>query len=141
MSPIRDMAEKFFVACETGEGWDGCQVYCHADATFSSQAGALEGVDTLQGYTDWMKGLLTPLPDGKYELVHSRSTMRGRAWPLMSCSGEPTLARAVRCRLQERRWKQTMSTSWIRRRSHPPHDEDLGRWDQPEAARVGVANS
>ena len=68
MSPIRDMAEKFFVACETGEGWDGCHVYCHADATFSSQAGALEGVDTLQGYTDWMKGLLTPLPDGNYEL-------------------------------------------------------------------------
>ena len=68
MSSIRDTAEKFFVACETGEGWDGCPEYCHAGATFSSQAGALGGVDTVQGYTDWMKGLLTPLPDGNYEL-------------------------------------------------------------------------
>jgi predicted ester cyclase len=68
MSQIRDTAEKFFVACETGEGWDGCHDYCHADATFSSQAGALEGVETLQAYAEWMKGLLTPLPDGNYEL-------------------------------------------------------------------------
>ena len=28
----------------------------------------MEGIDTLQGYTDWMKGLLTPVPDGHYEL-------------------------------------------------------------------------
>ena len=68
MSAIRDTAEKFFVACETGEGWDGCHEYCHADATFSSQAGALEGVATVQGYTEWMRGLLTPVPDGNYEL-------------------------------------------------------------------------
>jgi predicted ester cyclase len=68
MSSIRETAEQFFDACETGKGWDGCQAYCHAGATFSSQAGALEGVDTLQGYTDWMKGLLTPVPDGRYEI-------------------------------------------------------------------------
>jgi predicted ester cyclase len=29
---------------------------------------ALEGIDTLEAYTEWMKGLLTPLPDGSYEL-------------------------------------------------------------------------
>ena len=68
MSSIRETAEQFFDACETGKGWDGCQAYCHPDATFSAQAEALEGVETLQGYTDWMKGLLTPVPDGHYEV-------------------------------------------------------------------------
>jgi predicted ester cyclase len=33
-----------------------------------TEAGALAGVDTLEGYTDWMKGLFTPVPDGHYEL-------------------------------------------------------------------------
>lgn len=65
---IRDVAERFFEACETGQGWGGCQQYCHAGATFSAQADALSGVDTLEGYTEWMKGLFTPIPDAHYEL-------------------------------------------------------------------------
>jgi predicted ester cyclase len=68
MSSIRDTAERFFEACETGKGWEGCRQYCHPDATFSAQAGALAGVDTLQAYTEWMKGLFTPVPDGRYEV-------------------------------------------------------------------------
>ena len=60
MSSIRETAEQFFVACETGKGWDGCQSYCHEGATFSSQVGVLEGVDTVEGYSEWMKGLFTP---------------------------------------------------------------------------------
>jgi predicted ester cyclase len=68
MNSMKKTAEQFFEACETGQGWDKCQQYCHADASFSAQADALAGVDTLKGYTDWMKGLLTPLPDGRYEL-------------------------------------------------------------------------
>lgn len=68
MSEMRSTAEKFFDACETGKGWAGCSQYCHDDATFSAQAGALDGVTTLQGYTEWMKGMFTPLPDGRYEL-------------------------------------------------------------------------
>ncbi|HEY6149627.1 MAG TPA: ester cyclase [Gaiellaceae bacterium] len=68
MSSIRDTAQKFFDACETGKGWDGCQAYCRPEATFSAQSAALDGIDTLEGYTDWMKGLLTPVPDGRYEL-------------------------------------------------------------------------
>jgi predicted ester cyclase len=68
MTPIRDTAERFFDACETGRGWDGCKQYCHTGATFSAQAGALTGITTLEGYTNWMKGLLTPVPDGRYEL-------------------------------------------------------------------------
>jgi len=65
---IRNVAERFFEACETGQGWDGCKQFCHPDATFSAQAGALSGVDSLEGYTEWMKGLLTPIPDASYEV-------------------------------------------------------------------------
>ena len=68
MSAMRDSAHQFFDACETGKGWEACREFCHPDATFSAQAGALADVDTLEGYTEWMKGLFTPVPDGQYEL-------------------------------------------------------------------------
>ena len=68
MSNHLEQAKLFFEACETGKGWGGCREYCHANATFSAQTAALEGIDTLQAYTDWMQGLLTPIPDGHYEL-------------------------------------------------------------------------
>ncbi len=68
MSSIKEVAERFFDACETGGGWEVCREFCHADASFSAQAGALEGVDTVESYTEWMKGLFTPIPDGSYEL-------------------------------------------------------------------------
>ena len=68
MAPIKDTARQFFDACETGKGWQACSQYCHAGATFSAQAGALGGVDTLEAYTEWMKNLLTPVPDGDYEV-------------------------------------------------------------------------
>lgn len=38
------------------------------EATFSAQAAALADVKTLEAYTEWMKGLFTPLPDGNYEV-------------------------------------------------------------------------
>lgn len=68
MSSIESVAQKFFDACETGRGWEGCNEHCHPNATFSAQTEALAGIDTLQAYTDWMKDLLTPLPDGSYEV-------------------------------------------------------------------------
>jgi len=68
MSSIKETAWRFFDACETEQGWHGCRQYCHPGATFSAQAGALADVRTLQAYTDWMKGLLTPVPDGRYEV-------------------------------------------------------------------------
>ena len=68
MSSIKGVAERFFDACETGQGWEGCKECCYPDATFSAQAGALEGVHTLEAYTEWMKGLFIPVPDGSYEL-------------------------------------------------------------------------
>jgi len=68
MSSIKEQAEQFFDACETGKGWETCQNFCHPDASFSAQAGALADVDSVESYTEWMKGLLTPVPDGHYEL-------------------------------------------------------------------------
>lgn len=68
MSGMKETAAQFFEACETGKGWATCRRFCHPDATFSAQAGALTDVATLEGYTEWMKGLFTPVPDGRYEL-------------------------------------------------------------------------
>ena len=64
-----DTAHAFFVACETGKGWAECAQYCHADASFSAQSGAIAEIATLADYTEWMKGLLTPIPDGAYHLT------------------------------------------------------------------------
>ena len=68
MSSIKEEAKQFFDACDTGKGWEACRQYCHPQATFSAQADALAGVDTLEAYTEWMKGLLTPVPDGRCEV-------------------------------------------------------------------------
>lgn len=65
---ISQTAHAFFDACETGKGWAACEAYCTSDATFSAQADALGEVTTLEGYAEWMKGLLVPIPDGHYEL-------------------------------------------------------------------------
>lgn len=62
-------AHAFFEACETGQGWAACEAFCHADATFACQADALAETATLAAYADWMKGLLTPVPDGRYVLT------------------------------------------------------------------------
>jgi predicted ester cyclase len=45
-----------------------CQQFCTPDASFSAQAEPLADIHTLEQYTDWMKGMLTILPDGRYEL-------------------------------------------------------------------------
>jgi hypothetical protein len=68
MASITEVAKEFFVACETGKGWDGCRAYCKPDATFVAQAEPLADVRSLQQYTDWMKGVLAILPNGRYEL-------------------------------------------------------------------------
>jgi len=64
-----ETATAFFEACETGQGWDGCKAFCHDGASFSCQADALAETTTLAAYADWMQGLLTPVPDGRYKLT------------------------------------------------------------------------
>jgi predicted ester cyclase len=78
MADITSIAQAFFTACETGQGWEGCQAYCTAGASFASQAEPLAGVATLKDYTEWMKGLLTFMPGGTY-VVKSFATDTERA--------------------------------------------------------------
>ena len=68
MTQITKVAEAFFDACETGEGWGVCSAYCAPNATFSAQASPLGDVKTLEQYTDWMKGILTVFPGARYEV-------------------------------------------------------------------------
>ena len=63
------IAREFFEACEAGQGWEGCRAYCLPNATFAAQSEPLAEIRTLQAYTEWMKGLLTVLTDGRYELI------------------------------------------------------------------------
>ena len=62
-------ARAFFEACETGQGWAACEPFCQTDAGFSAQSGAIAEITTLADYADWMRGLLTMLTDGSYELT------------------------------------------------------------------------
>ena len=68
MSSITETARAFFTACEEGKGWETCSAYCTPQATFSAQSEALADVKTVEQYTEWMKGILTVLTDGRYEL-------------------------------------------------------------------------
>jgi predicted ester cyclase len=64
-----ETAQSFFQACETGQGWDTCAQWCTDAASFACQSDALAETTTLAAYCDWMKGLLTPIPDGRYVLT------------------------------------------------------------------------
>ena len=68
MASITEQAHAFFEACEAGKGWSGCRAYCTPDATFAAQAEPLADIKTLEQYTEWMKGLMTVLTDGSYEV-------------------------------------------------------------------------
>src|SRR5215467_14141998 len=68
MSNLSENARGFFDACETGKGWEVCAVWCTPDATFMAQAEPLSDIRTLKDYTNWMKGIITVLPDAKYDL-------------------------------------------------------------------------
>jgi predicted ester cyclase len=66
---IKETATEFFHACEKGQGWEACKAYCHPDATFTTQGDTFGGVETLEAYTEAMKGLIAgPIPDGSYEI-------------------------------------------------------------------------
>ena len=68
MATITELAHAFFEACEAGKGWSACRAYCAPNATFSAQAEPLADIKTLEQYTEWMKGLMTVLTDGSYEV-------------------------------------------------------------------------
>ena len=61
---ITETARVFCDACETGKGWAECAQYCSPEATFSCQSQSLAETHSLEAYTEWMKCLLGPRPDG-----------------------------------------------------------------------------
>ena len=86
-----------------------------------------------------MKGLFTPVPDGNYEVRSFavddsrqnvaaygvfRGTHTGEGGPV------PPTGKKVVADIRVRHG--------FRRRSNPSPDEDLERWDQPDAAGLGV---
>ena len=83
-----ETAEQFFKACETGEGWAGCQHFCTADATFTAQGPVLADVTSLSAYAEWMKGLLVSIPDGAYDLkFFAEDQVRGRVVAVAQFTG------------------------------------------------------
>ena len=56
-------ARLFFNECDGGKGWEACKTYCHADASFETEAETLAAIVTLDTYCDWMIDALTMFDD------------------------------------------------------------------------------
>lgn len=65
---LHKTAFEFFDACDSGKGWEVCAQFCHDNAGFSAQCGVLADIKTLEGYVDWMRDLMIPIRDGRYDL-------------------------------------------------------------------------
>ena len=114
--------------------------YCHPGATFAAQADALAGYDTLEAYTEWMKGLMQPLPDGTAE-VRSFAVDEARNNVAVfgvfrgTHTGEGGPGPADR----EERGGRLRLRHGLRRRQDPSHDQDLERRGHAAPARLGIA--
>jgi hypothetical protein len=47
-------AKKFFDACETSAGWEGCKQYVAEGAQFIAQCEPLAEIDSVKAYCEWM---------------------------------------------------------------------------------------
>ena len=64
-----DDATRFFHACESLQGWEGCKPYVAPGASFRAQCEPLIDVTTVEGYTEWMAGVgKGPLRGCRYDL-------------------------------------------------------------------------
>ncbi|MYA30936.1 MAG: hypothetical protein F4Y31_06845 [Gammaproteobacteria bacterium] len=71
MNPF-ETATKFFHACESLEGWEGCRQYVADNAQFAAQSEPLVDVTTVEDYCEWMAGLgRGPLEGCSYDLKAS----------------------------------------------------------------------
>jgi hypothetical protein len=66
-------ATKFFHACESLEGWGGCEQYVATDASFVAQCEPLIDITTVQGYADWMASLGNTTCAGCSYVLHASS--------------------------------------------------------------------
>jgi len=68
-----DVAKKFFDACDTGAGWEGCKEYVADSATFEAQSEPLVDIATVEAYCEWSKGFGTVTAPGASYDLHSSS--------------------------------------------------------------------
>ena len=66
-------AKKFYEACDSAAGWEGCKDVVADGAPFSAQAEAIADITTVEGYTEWAKGLGTVIAPGASYTLHSSS--------------------------------------------------------------------
>ena len=92
-----------------GQGLGRVPSLLHAKASFAAQAEPVAEVRTLQGYADWMKGLLTFMPDGRYVVKSLPPTMIETVCVPMASFRPPIPARAVPVRLPARARRRTTS--------------------------------
>jgi hypothetical protein len=68
-----ETATKFFHACESLQGWDGCKDCVAEGASFTAQCEPLMDIKTVEQYCEWMKGLGNGPLKGCVYRVHSSS--------------------------------------------------------------------
>src|SRR5258708_15540426 len=62
-------ATKFFIACDTAQGWDACQPYVTDGAAFIAQSEPLTDIHTVKAYCEWMGAFgNTTVPGATYDL-------------------------------------------------------------------------
>ena len=66
-----DVAKQFFDACEKPLGWEGCKAFVSPSSTFSAQSEPLVGIDSIEGYCDWMKAFGTITAAGATYTLHT----------------------------------------------------------------------
>lgn len=72
-----DNATKFFHACESLKGWEGCKQYVAPGAPFTAQSEPLVDVNSVEAYTEWMAAVgKNPLKGCSYDL-HASSYDEG----------------------------------------------------------------
>ena len=64
-------AKKFFEACETPLGWDGCKDYVEDGAALIAQSEPLVEITTVEGYCEWMKAFSTVTGTGATYTVNA----------------------------------------------------------------------
>jgi hypothetical protein len=130
---ITTVAEAFFEACEKGQGWAVCSRYCTPNASFSAQAEPLLDLKKLAQYTDWMKGMLTVLPDAHGQ----RPEQRRRLWGVLR---DPYRSgRACSPNGAQDQYGLRLCDA-IRRRQNRAYDKDMERGACAERPRLGVGN-
>jgi hypothetical protein len=70
-------AKKFFEACETSEGWEGCKQYVADGAPFIAQCEPLAEIDTVKAYSEWMAAMGSVLAAGANYDVNASSFDEG----------------------------------------------------------------